>query len=81
MVDEAWRKSVQLEVAHPIGTDDHCCSFGVERIHHTLKSLGRTVEVVAIKLHDKASHHRMVYCHVPAAANAEVVAVRNDVDK
>ena len=81
MVDEAWRQGVQMEVAHSVGTDDHRRTLCIEGVHHALQGLGRAVEVIAVKLHHKAPHHRMVYCRVPAAANAQVVALRDDVDE
>ena len=79
MVDEARRKGVQLEVAHPVRAYHHRSTFSIEGIHHSLQCLWRGVKVVAVELYDEASHLWMMHSHVPAAANAEVVAVGDDV--
>ena len=79
MVDKTWWKRVQLEVTHAIRTNHHCSTFGIEGIYHSLQGLWRRVQVVAVKLHHKASHLRVMYCHIPASTDAEVVTFGNDV--
>ena len=81
MVYEAWRKRVQLEIAHPIRANHHSRSLGIESVHHSLESLGRTVEVVAVELHHETPYQRMMHGCVPATANTQIAALRNDMNK
>ena len=80
MVDEARRKGVQLEVAHTVRAYYHRSTFSIEGIHHSLQCLWRGVEVVAVELHHEASHQRMMYSRIPAATDAQVVALRYNVN-
>ena len=79
MIDESWRQGVQLEVAHAIGADHHGCILFVESVYDLLQCLRRRVEVIGVELHGKASAAVVVDGLVPAAADAEVGALRDDV--
>ena len=69
---QARRQGVQLEVAHTIGTYDHCCFLLMESIYDLLQCLWRRIEVVAIQLDGKASAILTVNGLVPASTNAQV---------
>ena len=79
MVNQSGRQRVQLEVAHPVSSDDHSRLLLVESVDDGLQRLGRRVEVVRVKLYGKSSAVRTVNSHIPASANTQVAALRNDV--
>ena len=69
-----WQ-SVQVEVAHAVRANHHCCILLVEGIHNLLQCLWRRVEVVRVKLYGKSSAVVIVYSCVPASAYSQVVAL------
>ena len=79
VVDEAGRKGLQLEVAHSVCANHHYGLLLVKGIHDALQGLRTAVQVVAVQLHHKASGLRVVYGHVPASANAQVIALGDEV--
>ena len=78
MVDESWRQGVQLEVAHPVGAYDHSGILFVEGLHHLLQGLRRGIEVVGVELYGKASAAVIIDGDIPAAADTQVSALRNN---
>ena len=60
--------------------DHHGGVFLIERVYDALQGMGRRVEVVGIKLHGKASAARVVNGQIPASADAQVIAVGDEVD-
>ena len=78
MVNQSRRQRVQFEVTHAIRTDNHGSLLLVESIDDGLQRFGRRIQVVRIQLNGKASALRTINRHIPATANAEVGALRND---
>ena len=78
MVDDAWRQRVQFKVAHAVRTDDHRCILLIECFYHLLQCLWRGVEVVAVQLDGKSSAAVVIDGDIPAAADAQVCALRDD---
>ncbi len=79
MVDESRGQSLQLEVAHTVGTNHHSAALFVELINYALQGVWAAVEVVAVELHSEASATGVVESQAPASTNAQVLPLRDDV--
>ena len=79
MVYQSRGQRVQLEIAHPVGSDDHRCLLLVERVDDGLQRLGRRVEVVRVQLDGKASALLTIDSHIPASSDTQVTALGNEV--
>ena len=79
VVDKARWQGVKLEVAHAVGANHHRCILFVEGVDNLLEGFGRGIEVVGVELYGKASAAVVVDGLVPAASNAQVGALGDDV--
>ena len=75
VVDEPWRQGFQLEIAHPVATYHHGGILFEEHVHHSLQCILTAIQVVAVQLYNKSSHPLVVYSHIPASSDAQVVAL------
>ena len=78
MVNDAWRKSFEIEVTYTVGTYYHCSLLAIESIDDVLQRRRTGIDVVAVELHGKASAMLGVYGFVPATTDTEVATLRNN---
>ena len=68
-----------MEVTRAVGADDHGYLLLIEGVDHALQGVGGGIEVVGVELHGKAPAALIVDGEVPAAADAQVGALWNEV--
>ena len=81
MIDEARRNLLQAKVDDRVRADYRGATAATKLGDDAREDIGAGVYVVAIELHGVAAALRCVDRFVPAAADAEIVAGRNDVDQ
>ena len=81
MGNESGRQGVEVEVAHSVGAYHHCRLLLLEGINDGLQCMWRGIEVVAVELHGKSSASLVIYCHIPASADTQVIPLRNNMNK
>ena len=79
MVDHTWSHFLQIHVGHHISATHHSRILLIELCHHLFKGVRSSVNVVTVETDGKLTASWIVDCQGPAAANAQVVAVGNDV--
>ncbi len=80
MVDLARRQDVLVDVGQLVGAEDDAYLLLLEGVVEGLQRVLVEIDVVGVHLHDEAAAAWVVGAEVPAAANAEVAAVGDDVD-
>ena len=79
MQNLAWRQHVHVEVGNLIAAHHHCAIRAIELCNHCREHMLGLVNVVAVEPNHKASATWVVNSQIPATANTEVGALRNDV--
>ncbi len=79
MVDDAGRDHLHVEVGHLIGPHHHGTLLFVKGIDNLLQRVIPAVYIIAVELHGKLAALSVVYAHVPAPTDAQVVSLRDDV--
>ena len=81
MTDKAWWYCLQIEVAQAVAAYHHGGPLLIEGVYQALQRLGRRIQVVTVQLYGEASAAFVVHGHVPAAANAQVGTLGDEVNK
>ena len=81
MVDNARCNHIHIEVRHHVGTHYHSTVLFVESAYHYSQRIFIGVYVVAVQLYGKLSAFGMVYAHVPATTDTEIVAFGDYMDE
>ena len=81
MIDDARSNHVHVEVRHHVSTYYHGAVLFVESTYHSGQCIFIGIYVVAVQLYGKLAAFGVVYAHVPATADAEVVAFGDDMDE
>ena len=78
MVDEPWGEGTEGEVAQLVAADEHGTALVAEGIDDVLQHVLVAVEVVRVKLDGIASALGVTHGQVPAASDAQVSALGNE---
>ena len=81
VIDDARSNHVHVEVRHHVSTYYHGAVLFVESTYHSGQCIFIGIYVVAVQLYGKLAAFGVVYAHVPATADAEVVAFGDDMDE
>lgn len=68
-----------MDVGQAVGADDHSALLRSERVDELLQAVRSGIDIIGVELYEETSAERMVQCHVPCSAHADVVAVGYDV--
>ena len=79
MIDRSGWQRVEMDVSQAVGADDHSTLLRAESVDELLQAVRSGIDIVGVELYDETSAERMVQCHVPCSAHADVVAVGYDV--
>ena len=79
MIDGSGWQRVEMDVGQAVGADDHRALLRAERVDELLQAVRSGIDIIGVELYDETAAERMVQCHVPCSAHADVVAVGYDV--
>src|SRR5207253_7297606 len=80
VIDQARRDFLKLKVRHLVAADDHRTLFAAENVDHARQRRLVFVQIIAVKLHRESAASRVEQSLVPAAADTEVEALRDEVN-
>ena len=81
MVDNTRSNHIHIEVRHHISTYHHGAILFIESANHDSQCVFILVYIVAVQLHGELTALGMMHPHIPATANAQVIAFGDDVDE